>query len=388
MDDVRTRHLILLLACGVLAACSEPTEEVPAAYRPSSAWDEYRHGLQGAGLAGTALGLDWRRAADAALSRPVEIDLPYVERGSFDAREAHAFGYRFGVVRGQRVRVSLILDGPSPLVFLDLFRDQGEPRTHVASADAESRVLEFEPRQNADYVLRLQPELLRGGDYDLRIEAEPALGFPVAGHDVGAIQSAFGAPRDAGRRSHHGVDIFAPRGTPAVAVSHARVRRVREQNLGGLTVWLYDAKRRLHLYYAHLDEQLVQPGDLVGPGDIVGRVGNTGNARTTPPHLHFAIYAAGEGPVNPDAFLREPRGRWRSPRVDLARLGEFAVTGSATSLRRAVARGADPAADLLPGTPLRIWAGADSYYRVTLSDGTPGYVPAGTVAAPVPVNDP
>ena len=290
-----------------LAGCA--TEEiVPEAYVATNAWDAYRRGLQDAGLAGTALGTDWRQAADAALASPSEIRLPHEDRGSFDERQASAFGYRFAVARGQRVEVGLALAAPTPRVFLDVFRiREDEPRVHVASADEESRRLVFEPRRDADYLLRVQPELLRGGDFELRVQVSPSLGFPVADHDAGDIQSPFGAERDAGRRSHHGVDIFAPRGTPAVAATRAYVRRVREQGLGGLTVWLHDRERNLHLYYAHLDEQLVEAGDWVEAGDIVGRVGNTGNARTTPPHLHFAIYADGQGPIDPDPFLRETR---------------------------------------------------------------------------------
>jgi len=298
--------LMLLLAAPLVGCATE--EIVPEAYIATNAWDAYRRGLQAAGLACTALGEDWRQAADAALAAPVQIGLPYVYRGTFDPREANAFGYRFTVARGQRVEVGLALAGPTPQVFLDVFRlGEDTPRVHVASADEESRRLVFEPRRDAEYLLRLQPELLRGGDFELRVRAAPALGFPVADHDAGDIQSGFGAERDAGRRSHHGVDIFAPRGTPAVAVTRAYVRRVREQGLGGLTVWLYDRERNLHLYYAHLDEQLVEPGQWVDAGDIVGRVGNTGNARTTPPHLHFAIYADGQGPIDPDPFLRPTR---------------------------------------------------------------------------------
>jgi len=297
----------MLLLVAPLAGCA--TEEiVPAAYVATNAWDAYRRGLQDAGLAGTALGHDWREAADAALAMPADIELPFVERGTFDPRQADAFGYRFEVARGQRVGVQLTLDGPAPQVFLDVFRVGEEPqRVHIASADADSRVLVFEPRRDAEYLLRLQPELLRGGDFELRVQSAASLGFPVADHDAGDIMSGFGAERDAGRRSHHGVDIFAPRGTAAVAAARAYVRRVREQPLGGLTVWLHDRERGLHLYYAHLDEQLVEAGQWVDAGDIVGRVGNTGNARTTPPHLHFAIYAEGEGPIDPDPFLRAAR---------------------------------------------------------------------------------
>jgi Membrane proteins related to metalloendopeptidases len=49
----------------------------------------------------------------------------------------------------------------------------------------------------------------------------------------------------------------------------------------------------------------VASGAHVETGDILGFVGNTGNARTTPPHLHFGIYT-GSGPVNPAPFLGPP----------------------------------------------------------------------------------
>ena len=39
-------------------------------------------------------------------------------------------------------------------------------------------------------------------------------------------------------------------------------------------------------------------GDVVEAGTRLGRVGNTGNARTTPPHLHYGIYA-GDGALDP-----------------------------------------------------------------------------------------
>ena len=57
------------------------------------------------------------------------------------------------------------------------------------------------------------------------------------------------------------------------------------------------------LYYAHLDQQLVSPGERVNAGEIVGTVGNTGNARTTAPHLHFGIYAVGRGAIDPYWFI-------------------------------------------------------------------------------------
>jgi hypothetical protein len=44
-------------------------------------------------------------------------------------------------------------------------------------------------------------------------------------------------------------------------------------------------------------------GMRVRAGSILGYVGNTGNAATTPPHLHYGIYTAA-GAINPYPLLR------------------------------------------------------------------------------------
>lgn len=41
-------------------------------------------------------------------------------------------------------------------------------------------------------------------------------------------------------------------------------------------------------------------------GEALGTVGNTGNARITPPHLHYGIYGA-SGAVNPHPRLRDAK---------------------------------------------------------------------------------
>jgi hypothetical protein len=87
-----------------------------------------------------------------------------------------------------------------------------------------------------------------------------------------------------------------------VAAADGTIVGVREGGIGGKTVWLRPDGQNITLYYAHLDEQLVQEGQAVKKGDVVGLVGNTGNARTTPPHLHFGIYGFG-GAINPFPFV-------------------------------------------------------------------------------------
>jgi murein DD-endopeptidase MepM/ murein hydrolase activator NlpD len=135
-----------------------------------------------------------------------------------------------------------------------------------------------------------------------------ALTFPVSGVGSSAVRSFFRDPRDNNTREHHGIDIFAPRNTPVLAASDGVVSSVGTNRLGGNVVWIWDPERGQSHYYAHLEAQAVSVGERVNAGDVVGYVGNTGNARTTPPHLHFGIYSRGEGPIDPLPFVRGARG--------------------------------------------------------------------------------
>ena len=65
------------------------------------------------------------------------------------------------------------------------------------------------------------------------------------------------------------MDIFAPKNTPAVAVADGVVTAVEEAGIGGKVVWLRLNNKKITLYYAHLDKQLVSTGQLVKKGDIL-----------------------------------------------------------------------------------------------------------------------
>lgn len=109
---------------------------------------------------------------------------------------------------------------------------------------------------------------------ELLAEEPPyALPLPVRGVAPRAVRDTFGAPRP-GERTHQGVDIFAPRGD--------------------------------RHYYAHLDSVAdIQTGQRVAPGDVLGAVGTTGNARGTPPHLHYGVYRRANGAINPFPLLTD-----------------------------------------------------------------------------------
>jgi murein DD-endopeptidase MepM/ murein hydrolase activator NlpD len=140
-------------------------------------------------------------------------------------------------------------------------------------------------------------------------EAASSLVFPVAGKKA-RIGSFWGAARDGGSRKHEGIDIFAARKTPVVAVADGFVSVITTSGRGGKTIWLRSPDHQMTFYYAHLDKQFVKTGDNVKKGQIIGHVGNTGNARLTPPHLHFGIYTY-SGAIDPLPFVK------KSPRIQL-----------------------------------------------------------------------
>ena len=135
----------------------------------------------------------------------------------------------------------------------------------------------------------------------LNINEDP-LAFPVASKKAN-VGSFWGASREGGKRRHDGIDIFARKGTPVVAIADGVIGMVRTTPKGGKTVWLQKEGRAWSVYYAHLDKQLVTPGQFVKKGDVIGTVGNTGNARTTPSHLHFGIYTR-RGAVDPLPYVK------------------------------------------------------------------------------------
>ena len=108
----------------------------------------------------------------------------------------------------------------------------------------------------------------------------------------------FGAPRGGGR-AHEGIDLLAPRGTPVVATVSGALER-HDQPRGGLAYYLRGDDGFTY-YGAHL-ATFVRGDGRVRIGEIIGTVGDTGNARGGPAHLHFEVIDK-TGPRNPHALL-------------------------------------------------------------------------------------
>lgn len=295
-------RLIILITSFALFSCGNKNT-LKGLFQKQTPYEAYSSALKDAKLDRTALGSKWLAAGAAVFEDSLVISLPYSETAYFDASEVTANGYRFMAEEGQVINVEIeTLSIEALTIFLDLFQLKDAPE-HVAASDTAAVTLQYEVKETSVYMLRLQPELLRGGRYQLKITSSPTLAFPVWGKDGRSIASFYGANRDGGKRKHEGIDIFAPRGTPVMATTKGRIGAANTNRLGGKVVWMRDTERNLSYYYAHLDSQMVQPGQRVDIGDTLGLVGNTGNAITTPPHLHFGIYQSGHGAIDPYSYL-------------------------------------------------------------------------------------
>ena len=154
----------------------------------------------------------------------------------------------------------------------------------------------------------------------------PPIVSPVAGPH--SFTDTFGAPRDGGRRRHAGIDIFAGKGVPVVAVADGVIEEVSEKYLAGQYVIVrHDDGWRSK--YLHLDDDNpgtddglatgyatgVEVGVRVTPGTVLGFVGDSGNAESTVPHLHFGLFQPNGLPVNPYPALA------RAPDAEMVQLG-------------------------------------------------------------------
>ena len=88
--------------------------------------------------------------------------------------------------------------------------------------------------------------------------------------------------------THKGIDIFAAKGTDVVSATYGFVVYTYEGGKGGKSVMVLGPKWRFH-YYAHLNEISTFPLEPMWPEKVLGTVGDTGNAKGKPPHLHYAI---------------------------------------------------------------------------------------------------
>jgi murein DD-endopeptidase MepM/ murein hydrolase activator NlpD len=157
----------------------------------------------------------------------------------------------------------------------------------------------------ADGTYRIQVAVAGGSSKDAGSVELHGHMFPVRGpHGTRGAVGNFHAQRDGGR-IHQGFDVTGACGTPLAAVRTGTVtRRAFDPRLDGNFVVIKGLGEDRSYLYAHMVRpSTFQKGDEVHIGEIVGHIGRTGNAGSTPCHLHFEVHI-GKRRVNPRPYLQ------------------------------------------------------------------------------------
>jgi murein DD-endopeptidase MepM/ murein hydrolase activator NlpD len=358
---------------GVLLVGCNGLKSIKSAFTSESPYEQYIESLKKAQLLNASMTQEWLSAGKQVFSDSVIINVPFSESGFFQASSPQARSYRFQAKDGQIITVEgTAKTQRNAKVFLDLFILDKEKWERIAYADSTFSI-KYEFDDDAECVLRLQPELLANAWYAINISVTPVLINPVYGASNKSIGSLYGASRDDGKRSHEGVDIFARKGTPVIAPSDGYITRVGFNKLGGKVVWMRDRKRRQSYYFAHLDSQMVQPGMRVHQGHVLGLVGNTGNAAKTPPHLHFGIYEYGS--KDPLYFIHKGEAAITPLSIDTAfRQSPFKIAGKKVTLRTGPSLKLPAKTVLQKDTYVTVIGQTHDWYRIALPNSTEGYL--------------
>ncbi len=293
---------IIILGISILSCKEEIQKAADVLVKPTAREDYERNFSKNDSLL-----LRWKNAFENSKRDSIQITLPYSESGVFSEENFNVYSYNVQLKEGERIIVEVEKQPDSAFVFVDLFQaktDSLKIFKHLKSSQHKNVTLSQEIETSGFYKIIVQPEMKLQFPFVLKIYTEPLYAFPVSGGGNKNIQGFWADPRETGSRSHEGVDIFADRGTPVIAVTDGIVESTGEHGIGGKQVWLQDTVFGKRIYYAHLDSIVVFEGEKLKISDTIGFVGNTGNAIDLPPHLHFGIYKS-KGPVNPLSFIKK-----------------------------------------------------------------------------------
>ena len=336
--------------------------------------DSYYSALLRENLKATAE--QWKMEAEQSLAAPLRISLPYSERRLLEADYLQPITFAFDRKMDELIQITIFPSiNTRADVFVDVFyvKDAATKPTRIGSMAAREQQIKIAAEHTGQYLVRIQPSHAAQGLMDIAITSPLRYGFPVDTERENAVQSLFGVDRDGGARRHEGIDIFAPRGTPVIAAEAGQVTRVGNTPRGGKNVWVRGDQRSF--YYAHLDSIAVSAGDRVMRGEALGTVGNTGNAVTTNPHLHFGIYKFAQGAVDPLPLVGRKKSvtTYTPPRVELA-LRWLSIKTDKANLRSGRSLKTVAVASVMRGELLQVDAIAGEWLRVKTGNGTTGFI--------------
>lgn len=317
--------------------------------------------------------LKWQGELQTARTNKLQVELPNVISGLFTPNSNSALGYDIEFEKGEELFVAVKTSVDSSLVFIDIYpfvNDSIVAEKPIASSEWNSKKVNHPINSSGKYKVVIQSGLKNSGTYSCKIYTQPTFAFPVSNKGNEAIQSYWGAIRDAGKRSHEGLDIFSKRGTPVVAATDGFVSFTGERGLGGKQVWLRSGIFGHSLYYAHLDSIKTATGKKVKLGDTLGFVGNTGNAKTTNPHLHFGIYTSG-GAIDPLPYIKKQE----VPEFETIALTSTGITKQRQNQIRFGPKASYEEVATLPSKDtLRIIGKVKEWYHVKSDDNEEGFM--------------
>ncbi|RBY75706.1 M23 family peptidase [Blastococcus sp. TF02-09] len=180
-----------------------------------------------------------------------------------------------------------------------------EAESTAALADAESTRLLQElvaSRNERDAASAAAVDAQAKADFFAAVAAAEAARPKVVAPVNGArLTSGFGSRWGT---LHAGIDLAAPMRTPEYAVMDGVVLQAGPAGGYGLVVYIQHDSGDVTVY-GHMDEILVEPGQVVRAGDTIALLGNRG--QSTGPHLHFEVHVGGMNgtKVDPLPWLRE-----------------------------------------------------------------------------------
>ena len=292
---MRRIHALIVLMVFVFTSCQTIFNISP--------YESYVKSLETSGISKSSMGKKWISSGQNALLNPNEsIRPPFKSEIFFREITPTAVSYRLKYEENAKLTFKISSKGKDNNgVYVDIFENNPN-KNRIKNFYIKDTVFVYENNNTQNLILRIQPQLLVNQYVTLEIIENAKLAFPVKNGSNRDIQSHWGVAREGGLRKHEGVDIFNKKGTPILAVEDGTIARVGTNHLGGKVVWQRLGMFGQSIYYAHLDSQAVSTGQTVKKGDIVGFMGNTGNAKTTPSHLHFGIYT-GSGAIDPILYI-------------------------------------------------------------------------------------
>jgi len=172
-----TRVNTFLLLIIVFYACKTSS----GVFAKKTLHEQYADKLNTSGLNETALGIKWFEAASKAIDTPAVIKLPYKENGYFATDRPEATGLQFNARRGEQILIEVTkVPSFNFLLFADLFQVPAGGAKYIQSIDTLTNTIRHTVKEIGNFILRLQPELLKSGSYTIVIRTGPSLAFPIA----------------------------------------------------------------------------------------------------------------------------------------------------------------------------------------------------------------